>query len=167
MTDDSRYQQLREQAWRRPLEPGEQAELERWLEAHPEARAGWEAERALAIGLRGLPDVPVSSNFEARVMDRIRQEASKRNRGIGHAARFGALHWRWLPRLAFAAFLLAGGIWLQIHFQSARQADLAASLVTVSEAAGIPGPDVLADFEAIQAMSRVSTADEELIRLLQ
>ena len=39
---------LSEKAWRGPLTKMEQAQLDAWLAAHPEARAEWEADAALS-----------------------------------------------------------------------------------------------------------------------
>ena len=42
MTDDPTSRKLRDINWKRELTASEQAELDAWLKAHPEARAAWE-----------------------------------------------------------------------------------------------------------------------------
>ena len=44
------------------------------LAAHPEAQADWEAEAGLNDALGRLPDVAVSSNFTARVLQAVERE---------------------------------------------------------------------------------------------
>ena len=69
MKKDLQYEALREASWRRKLTPEEEQQLRLWLAAHPEAEAEWEAETALNEKLAALPEVPVSSNFTARVLE--------------------------------------------------------------------------------------------------
>ncbi|MEY2466714.1 MAG: hypothetical protein QOD03_1235, partial [Verrucomicrobiota bacterium] len=74
--NESDYNQLREKNWRRKLTAVEQTELRAWLAAHPEASADWEAELSLTETIVRLPDAPVPTNFTARVLQAIEQEAS-------------------------------------------------------------------------------------------
>ena len=109
MTNDPIYNRLRELSWRRKLTADEAAELRAWLATHPEAQADWEAEAGLNEALGRLPDVPVPSNFTARVL-----QASSRKRAAELRRQRGKwqvwLRWRWLPKVAVAAVVLVAGL---------------------------------------------------------
>src|SRR5438067_2362092 len=104
MTNDPGFRKWREISWRRKLTPAEEAELRAWLAVHPEARAEWEAEIALTNTLvRSLPDVPVASNFTARVLQAVDRETAAREPRLP-----GWQPWkRWLPRVALGALAVA------------------------------------------------------------
>ena len=162
---DPLYERLREVGWRRKLTPPEQQQLLAWLEQHPEARAEWDSEAALTGLLGGLPDVPVASNFTARVVDAAKAEPA------GEARRRSELvrpWWRaWLPKAALGALLLTTGLLSYEHFQATRRAELAHSLAAVSEVPSLPSPEILKDFDTIAALSSAPPADEELLRVMQ
>jgi len=155
----------REIHWRRPLTAAEQAAWRAWLAAHPEARADWEWESALSAALARLPDVPVPSNFTARVLQQVEREAAAPRRPAVLASLWRG--WRWWPRAAAAALaavvLLAAA---QLH-RAVHRAHLGRSVVMVSQLAAAPSPDSLADFEPIRCLSPAPGADTELLDLLQ
>ncbi len=167
MTNDPLYERLLESSWRGPLSEAEQAELKAWLEAHPEARAHWEDELALNEGLTRLPDVPLSNNFTARVMQAVdlEQAAEARSRT---GRRFG-----WRPRVAW--FLRAGlgalvlvAAWLAFHrAELVERRNIAESLAVVANVSSLPSPRILEDFDAIRVMNSTPPADEQLLSLLQ
>lgn len=166
MRNDPLFNPWREIGWRRKLTPEEEARLSEWLNAHPEAQADWESEAGLSDLLTALPNAPVPSNFTARVVQAAELEAMARNRDEGRA-RSSPWWGRWVPKAAMAAVVLAAGLLSYDHFQSARRAEWAQSVATVSEVASVPSPEVLKDFDAIDALSSALPADEELLKIMQ
>ena len=79
------------------LSPEQQQQLDAYLAAHPEERTGWDEELALNHLLDQVPDVPVSSNFTALLLQRVQRENSSPQvrawPGIG-------LIRGWIPKLA-------------------------------------------------------------------
>lgn len=71
---DREYNELWEKSLRKPLTPGEQAQLDAWLAVRPDVRAEWEEEAALCAALRQLPNVPVSKRFTASLLQTIEHE---------------------------------------------------------------------------------------------
>jgi hypothetical protein len=167
MTRNSRFTQLCEQRWRRKLTSAEEAELRALLAAHPEAQADWTAEAGLSDALDRLPNVPVSSNFTARVLQAIEREEA------AHARRNAPSWWlfrgpqRWLPRLAFGAVVVAAGLLSYHEAAAARRAQLARSVALVSDVSSLPSPKILEDFDAIRALPPTPPADEQLLALLK
>jgi ferric-dicitrate binding protein FerR (iron transport regulator) len=162
MTDRRLYTELRERAWRWKLSPSEEAQLQDWLAAHPEDLADWEAETALNSSLAALPEAPVPSNFTARVLDAA-QRAPKELGGVRP-------RWwprlAWLPRVAFACVVLGLGLFSYHRMQESEHRELVRTVSVLSDVASVPSPEILKDFEAIQALD-TPAADQELLRLLQ
>src|SRR5947209_20326361 len=112
---------LRETSWRRPLTAAEQAELQAWLEAHPEARPNWEAKAGLSGVREKIPAPPVSSNFTARVLQAIEREERAPQR-----RRSRIWSWRWvLPKVAFATVVVVVGLFTYNERAAARRMALA------------------------------------------
>ena len=116
--------------------------------------------------LSRLPDVPVASNFTARVLQAAEIE------GLREGAK-GASGWRWIwrssvPRIAVvtASVVLAGLVFHQQELQSHRTA-LAKNVALFAATRPLPSVEALKNFDAIQRMSRSQSADEELIALLK
>jgi anti-sigma factor RsiW len=162
LPDDNR---LAEALRRGQLTPAEQAEADAFLARHPEVRAEWEEELNLSNLLHQVPDVPVSSNFTARVMDACRRSAAS-HAEIGFLS--GNWFSRWFPRLA-ACTAAAGLAFLSYHqHQLAERRDLAKSLVEVARLPGGASIELLQNFEAIQRLNHVPVeVDRELIAALQ
>jgi anti-sigma factor RsiW len=165
--NDPLFNRFRELCWKGKLPPAGEAELRAWLKAHPEARAEWEAEAGLNDALARLPDVPVATNFTARVLQTVTLESS-----AGDGARTTKSHrlhgWlRWLPRAALAGVVLCASLLSYEQLQAQRREKLAQSVAVVSDVSSLPSPEILKDFEAIQALNRTPPADEELLALLQ
>jgi hypothetical protein len=184
MTNDPLERHLRELSWRKNLTHTEQARLRAWLAEHPETQAEWETEAALTEALGQMPDVPVPSNFTARVMQAAEREAADQQhaRPIGWFWRWPA---RWLPKAAIASVILGSGI---MAYQHARvlhtRAEIAGSLqdlqklVVASGVSKIPEAeqlDSLENFEVIcaltntplEAVTQTAMADDRLLELLQ
>jgi len=166
MTNDPIYNHLRELSWQRQLSGPEEAELRAWLAAHPEAQADWEAEAGLNASLSRLPDAPVPGNFTARVLRAVEREAQaelRRRKGRW-------LTWlrrRWLPRMAFAIVIVGAGFVSYQKVEAANRRKLAESVAVVSAVSSLPSPDILKDFDAIQALNSTPPPDEELLLVFQ
>lgn len=167
MRNDPLFNPWREIGWRRKLTAQEEAQLAEWLTAHPEAQADWESESALNELLTAMPNVPVASNFTARVVEAAAREARAQSRVAQTRRASAPWWWRWLPKAALAATVIAAGLLSYTHVQSARRAEWAQSVATVSQVTAVPSPEVLNDFDAIAALSSNPTADEELLKIMQ
>jgi anti-sigma factor RsiW len=166
MTNDPIYKHLRELSWQRRLTGPKEAELRAWLSAHPEAQADWEAEAGLNASLSRLPDVPVPGNFTARVLQAIEREAAAELRR--RDGRWLIWPWRrWLPRVAFAAVVVGSAFVSYQQVDAANRRKLAESVAVVSAVSSLPGPDILKDFDAIQALNSTPPPDEELLLVFQ
>lgn len=147
---------LRESLWRRKLAGTERAELR----AQPEL----EAEARLTGALARLSDVPVASNFTARVMDAIDREERLAERSRGW-------HWNWrslFPRLAVStAVLVFAGMSIQRYEVHSQRHEMARTVAMVAVASSQPSVDALADLDAIRRMSQSAHADGDLLADLQ
>jgi anti-sigma factor RsiW len=166
MNNDPIYNHLRELSWRRKLTGAEEAQLRAWLASHPEAQADWDIEARLNAALGRLPDVPVPSNFTARVLQQVEREAAASLRQRAGKWQFWR-RLRWLPKAAFAAIILGTGLVSYHQFQAARFAEYANSVRAVSDVSSSPSPEILKDFDAIQASNPTSLADEQLLAVLK
>ncbi len=166
MSNDPIYNRLRELSWRRRLTPAEEAELRTWLAAHPEARADWDAESELSAGLARLPDVAVPSNFTARVLQAVEQDAAADMRRP-QGKRLSSLWLRWLPKAALAAFVVCVGMLSLRQVQAVHRKKLVESVEAVSAVSSLPSPDILKDFDAIRALNPSPAPDEQLLAVLQ
>src|SRR5437870_688935 len=108
--NESEYQALLQTAGRRPLQAEEQARMELWLAAHPEAQAEWEIEAGLNRLLEQLPDAPVASNFTARVVQALDQKPSGKTARASLSAWLGRWFRRPAPRIAWALLLLGAAL---------------------------------------------------------
>jgi len=162
--DDSVYSRLREISWRRKLTRDEAEELRAALAADPELKSDWDREAALNEGLGGLWDVPLSSNFTARVVEAAMADSLSVHRGV-----LLGWDWRsWLPRAAVVSLVLVlGGLGAYRYFQVNRRVELARQVANVSDVAALSSPEVLQDFETVRHLNQTPAADEELLALLQ
>jgi hypothetical protein len=164
--NEAEFDSLRELSWQRALTPAEDARLQQYLVAHPEAREEWQADTALTQMLEGLPEAPrVVSNFTAQVLLGIERDYAKapaRNAS-------GWWTWRgvrsWLPRFAVAS-LLVGFVALNYYNHESKNREMLAQ--SVSELAqAVPDPTWVEDMEPIQRLSDPQpTADRELLVLM-
>ena len=172
MKTDPTYQTLLETRWRRALTPDEEAELHAWLATHPEDAADWELETAVSQAVGNLKDLPVASNFTARVM-----AAVERGERVEAQKRFGWEHvWRglsrWLPRTAVAGIILGVGAIAYVETnQHARREqareEMARVVETVCDVRSIPSPQILENFDAIQELKPSAKPDVTLLSLLE
>lgn len=163
MKNDAFLSKLRETGWRRNLTEAEQAGLRARLAADPEAGVDWEMESALNAALDRLPNVPVPSNFTARVLQAVEREAA-RHRGW-------SWNWNWhvlVPRVAFAAVVVAfTGLAIHHHEIYSQRVAFAKSVALVTGGQPVPSPEALENFDAIRRMSQPQHADDELLALMQ
>ena len=160
--NDVRKEELIRLSMQRELTIEEESKLESWLATHPEARAQWEEERALSRAIQSLPDVPVSSNFTARVLQAVDADHAAETRKERSSPWFRFL----LPRIGWAVavtVLVAVGIRSTIR---PKPEDVLVNLPV--DFAKLPTPDVLADFDAINQLRQASvTTDDRLLEALQ
>lgn len=165
MNDDLAYQRLREIAWRRKLTDIEQAELRVWLAAHPDAQADWAIEAALSEWLTRLPDVPVPSNFTARVLRAVERDAAASDR-----ERAPRWVWTWralVPRAAVTVLVVGAGLFAYQRHALAQRVELAQSVATVADVRSLPSPQFLKDFDVIRRLLPTPPADKDLLALMQ
>lgn len=146
----------RESLWRRELSAAERAALRTRPELELEAR--------LSEALKRVPEVPVPSNFTARVLSAVELEENQATRN-----RRG---WNWrslLPRLAVVTAILmtAGIIGVQRHEAHLHRIALAKNVAEVAVTQPPPSVDVLENMDAIQRMGESGHADTELLAALQ
>ena len=147
---------------KRDLTPEDESRLESYFTANPQARGEWEEERALTRAVQALPDLPVSSNFTARVLQEVDLEeqtlARERERSVWWQRLWPKLGW------ATAALLLTT---LGIQYHTAQKQKIVVDLVRISGTQA-PGPDVLQDFEVINRLRQAAApSDEDLLVALQ
>jgi anti-sigma factor RsiW len=174
MTDPV-YQTLLETSWRRELTPDEQARLQAWLSAHPEARDAWLADRALNRALRQLPDAPLASNFTAQVLRAAAAEQARR----GTRSQAGAWWEDWgrlfLPRVAWASMLVLLSVGAVHQVRYLNRSRIAHHLAMIPVGPELPPPEVLQDFDAIKLSSLAANppgaaqgvSDEALFKALE
>jgi hypothetical protein len=111
--------------------------------------------------LTRLPDVPVASNFTARVMQAIELDTMRQSR-------WRLFGWRWrvvIPRTAAATVIvgLASFTFYQ-HEIYVQQVALAKSAALVASQP-MPSVEALKNFAAIQRMGQTAQPDNELLAL--
>jgi hypothetical protein len=145
-----------EKLWRKLPEGAEREALRQSPDLAEEAR--------LTAALGQMADVPVASNFTARVLDAIDLEAKQ-------AARATRRSWNWrllFPRVALAAAVLVfAGISLQCYETGLHRQEMAKSLMLVASAKTLPSVDALENLDAIERISQSAHADGELLAVLQ
>jgi negative regulator of sigma E activity len=161
----STYNQAKEKSWVEPLSADENAELRRFLADNPELQQDWEEDAALTSTLNRLPNVPVSSNFTARVMQAVQREDAQAERKTSPWRAF----WRrgWIPKFAVAAAMLCVGAFSFHEYQVKSEAKLVAEVKQIAETAPIPQVEWLKDFDTIEQMSKVQVADNDLLMAKQ
>jgi hypothetical protein len=166
MTNDPLDPRIRELAWRRRLDPAEEAHLRAWLATHPKAHEDWEAEAGLNEALARLPNTAVSSNFTARVLQAVERESAITRQAMKSRGWLARYCHGWLPKAACAALILAAGF-LSAHYLAQNQRrQLPQALVAISQASS-SAPEILTNFDVICALDRTPAPDEDLLKLFQ
>lgn len=145
------------------LSPEDEARLEKIFALTPEYRAAWEEERALSRAVQSLPNVPLSSNFTARVLETIDLEEAREERM--RRARPDWLRAFW-PRVAGGMMALALALFGWHEWRVSKQTRFAQEVAFVSAESGkLPSAEILRDFDAIEQWR--SASDDELLMALQ
>lgn len=162
------HNELWERSLRGQLTPGERAQFEAWLAVRPELRVEWEEEVALCQMVRRLPNVPVSSNFTALVLQAVEREQCAEVPAQQAAGFFGWLRQHFAQMTAATAMLmLAGGLFMLQQRQAQQQA-VTNQMKELAQVVPMPSIAVLKDYEAIRRLSQVSAEpDMELLLALQ
>ena len=163
--NESDYNQLMEKSWRGELTASQKAELQAWLAQHPEREEDWNAEMNLTEAMKRLPEIPVSSNFTARVLRAVEHEGAAKS-----PPRLPA--WKWLlhsfiPRAAFAAVVLAGLFTYHEYRTAERRAELVHGVEVIAGVPSLPSPEILQNFDTIRKMGATPGPDPELIALMK
>jgi len=158
--NESDYNSLREKNWRRKLTPAEEASLRAWLAEHPEAKGDREMDRQLTEALEKLPNVPVPSNFTARVLQAIEREPMIERPSQNRLPWFLR---SLLPKAAVAAVVLGVGLLTYHEHTLTKRAELARGEQVIA-GVHVPGPEILQDFDAIR---QITGPDPELIALMK
>ena len=164
--DNQHYEEIKEAGWRRALKSDEEAALQKFLAAHPEARTAWGEEAALNRLLERLPAAPVSSNFTARVMLAVQATPAR------SAWRDWFALEQWLPeglagRVAMCSMMVCLGLISFRESQVIHRVRMARQLADVSRLAALPPMEWLKDFDTINKISKVKVADDELLAALE
>jgi len=147
---------LHESLWRRKPTDAERAQVRSQPDLAAEAR--------LTAALGRTANVPVASNFTARVMDAIEREEQQTARARG---------WRWswrflVPRVAVAAaVLIFSGVSIQRYEASSYRHQMVRTVAMVATDKSAPSVDTLKDWEAIRRMSQSAHADGDLLAAFQ
>jgi len=162
------FNQLLEAGLRRELTANEVRRLEAHWVHFPADRQVWVEEMGLNRLWQELPDVPVSSNFTAQVLEKATAQA------CGGAAPHGLARWGWLASWDWMqkAVLVLGAVcvvWLtSLEYRRHSRIELARSLAAASHEAVVPSPDILNDFDAINRLSQVPPmVDNDLLVALE
>jgi len=162
--NETEYRALMEASWRRPLTAAEEARLQGWLAAHPEEQGRRESETALNHLLEQLPDVPIASNFTARVLQAAQREAARPAR---RPILQTLLHWL-MPRratgVAWSALAICVTSFVFYQTESNTKTRRANELVVIIRAAVVSDPGVVEDFDVIRRLPYAE--DEELFAVL-
>jgi hypothetical protein len=166
MNNHPQEREWRERFWRDHTSAVREESLRAWLAAHPEATADLQAEASLTEAMRRLPDVPLPSNFSARVLQAARAGEIKNPR----LDLFPLPFWKrfpWATGLASAALVVFAGLVSYQRIEAISRAKILASVLLVSEVPSRPSPEVLENLDTIRRLTPSVAPDEELIALLQ
>lgn len=159
------HNQMQEKSWRRKRTAAEEADLRAWLEAHPGSEGDWELEKRLTAALDSLPNVPVPSNFTARVLQAVERETAAASRPQRDWANwiFRSL----VPRVAVAAAIMGAGLLTYHQRTTAKRAELVHNAQVVASVSSLPSPEILQDFDTIRQLGSTPGPDPELLALMK
>jgi len=160
---DVRNDELVRLSFKPALTREDETTLERIFSADPSARAAWEEDRALSRAVQSLPNVPLSGNFTARVLQAIDLEEAREARENSPRGNWLKIFW---PRLVGGGAALLLALFGLHELRVSKQMRVVKEVAFVSEDSGnLPSADVLRDFDAIEQMRTAS--DVELLTALQ
>jgi len=158
------YKTLLEKRWRHKLTAAEEASVRAWLAQHPESKADWDLDAQLSEALEKLPNVPISSNFTARVLQAVEREAKAPQSSSSRMPWFFRVL---LPRAAVASLILAVGLVTYREHTSAKRAVLVQGVKMVAGVASLPDPDTLQNFDIIRQLPASMGPDRDLIEAMK
>jgi anti-sigma factor RsiW len=164
MIDAPTYRRLVEESWTRPLTLAERTEVREFLKDHPEFHQEWAMELALNRAFDQLSPAPVASNFTSVVLRRLETEQLSTRRQKFVWPSFLGHFW---PRLAFGAVLVTSGMVGFHEARAIRRGQMTQSLAVVSRVSAVPSPEILLNYDAINALNRNPAPDEQLLSVLQ
>ena len=138
---------------RRKMSVGEKAEWQIHLADQPGALAQFEEEVSLNRALQQLPDVPVSSNFTALVMQAVEREHRRKARPVLWRLWADYIAFHWGRKLAFGSALLLLGLLSYQQYQLSSRRALAMSLFSIESVLPVEG--TVEDFRAAYGLRRV------------
>jgi len=174
--NDSEYNELRAESWRRELTPAEESRARAYWASHPGAQADWEEDLVLTRQLRELPDAPISSNFTSLVLQAVDAEDRVSTEAIPVPLYSKWIAWihRFAPRIAVAALVAALATTAFFKHQHHNRQQVAGDVRAFLYVTTLPGPEVFEDFDAIQQLKPVAlssavstTTDDDLLAALQ
>jgi anti-sigma factor RsiW len=149
------------------LSCAEQAELQTYLEQHPEQRPALEQDLRLNELLTEMPDPPLSTNFTSRVLQSASQVERPRVPAWIECAWRGLTH-GWAPKVALALCLIGLGLLINHQRQETARIELVRHVAEIHTLTRDDTLDVLQNFEAIQRLVEVQRdPDRELIAALK
>jgi hypothetical protein len=169
----SEHKELIEQALAGRLSPEQQTRFKALLQRDETFKTLWQEELALNRALSSLPDVPLSSNFTALVV-----QAARRERPSGRSWRFPWAGWSWQQASATAAIVLGLGLLGIQYHQLGKRQQMAEHLRKLSPLASVlpsdqPGPEpvnerieLLKNFDAIRTLAYVPEQNDVDVALL-
>jgi len=160
------YKTLLEKRWRQKLTPAEEASVREWLAQHPESKADWDLETQLSAGLEKLPEVPVPSNFTARVLQAVERETALPKRSTTDSPRFMHVLRLRAPAAIVSVVLVLFVVTHHQHTQ-AKRAELVQGVKVVTGVSSLPSPEILQDFDTIRQLPAATGPDPELIALMK
>ncbi len=167
---DPAENQFQELSWRQQLTDAERAELQKFLAAHPEAKAELEAELGLNNLLEKLPEAPpVASNFTALVMQAVERENAAQNRGrSGVGWRWLSLQ-TWLAKAAAACVVVGVSCFAIYQHQLGERRTMAQNVAAFAEAYSATGTVPAEDFDSIRRLGGEEPAkpDTDLLALMK
>jgi anti-sigma factor RsiW len=160
---ENEFNDLKERAWRRRLNPNELEMMRKFLAGRPEAVEEIEREDRLSRLLEQMATVPVSSNFTARILANVRDEKASRPESANTPWVFRS--W-WVRFAAGAAMVCAGFVSFQ-EFATAHRTQEAREVAAASQMAAVPPIEWLNDFDTIDRLDKVKLADDDLLSVLE
>ncbi|MGI8965410.1 MAG: hypothetical protein ACR2H1_04895 [Limisphaerales bacterium] len=165
--NNSVYQKLKEESWRRSLTAAEEVQLQSYLAAHSELEIEWRAEMALNRLFKNLAEIAPASNFTAQVLQGVEREKVQLR---SSKEKFFPSWWaglRWFSRPAVAGLFICLGLFSVHQYQVASRTAMARSVAQVSNMASLPKVEWLQDFDTINRLNYTLPADVELLAALK
>lgn len=158
-------------AVQRPLSSNELTRLRSLYGTEPDGMEAMELDLRVTQSISQLPNVPVSSNFTAQVLQRV--ERVEGGRRVKAGSGFWGVLMRWVRPITVGSALAFVGVVGYLQYRTSARVEFAESVATLSTAAAVPPLELLQNFEAINQLSQVprdedvELVDFELLAALQ